>query len=446
MKSYSLENIDKQIMLLNSIKEDYLYNFSRTINKPLIGPHMLQLVLTTKCNLRCKMCGVWAANEEELETFYVKKAIDDAYRMGNLQEVYFTGGEVLLRPDIFSLVKYVKDYYQHIRTHLNTNGVILDKKTIDRLIDVGLDTLGISIDSPEPQVHNALRGEKVLEKVMEAIDYINAEKKRRGMIKPLLDTCSVLMEQTLDTMYGMLDFCVKYSFAGIHIQPYVCNSDLRGKRDDGFWIHAERLPRLREVLDMIEAKKGKLPLHIEIPGEKIYNYFSKPVYVDKCYAGFTRALIVGKKINFVCNGPNNEKYQHFGVADTDSLYEVWSSDKAGFFRNTIKSCRRNCVQFCSIRPSSDSIDEIHRRLLEHNNLFLVLRELHFLKEHRSKYPELALENLIILDEQLILENLEVLKETMRNLESGSHFQDTAGEYLRQDLGSIGNYSGANKNE
>lgn len=433
MTTYSFENLDNQMAFFNSIKEDYLFNFSLTLDKPLIGPHMLQLILTTKCNLRCKMCGVWKIQEEELDSFYVKKLIDDTYKMGNLKEVYFTGGEALLRKDIFDLIKYVNDFYPNLWTTVNTNGTLLTRQMIDRLIDSELRTLSISIDSPVAKIHNALRGEGVFERVVEMIEYLNAEKKRRNAQYPLLDTCSVLMEQTLDTMYDMLDFCVKYRFSGIHIQPYVCNSDLRGIRDDKFWIHKERLPLLRDVVERMENRKNKLPmLYIEVPAEKIYKYFSEPIFVDRCYAGFTRAIIVGKKIGFVCNGPNNEKHQHLGMGDKDSINEVWFSEKANYFRETIKACKRNCVQFCSIRPSSDSVTEIHQRLAKPKNLFLLFRELHFLEEYILRYPNLPIKGLINSDYDSIRENLEGFLNSIGNLKL-KHCTWEQKNYLSRDL-------------
>lgn len=405
MWGYSLQDINNQLDFFNSIKEDYLYNFSLAINKPLIGPFMLQLILTTRCNLRCKMCGVWKTSEEEIDTFYVKKSIDDAYKMGNLQQVYFTGGEVLMRPDIFSLIKYVKDHYPSVVTHLNTNGLLLSRETIGRLIDIGPTTLGVSVDSPKAKIHNSLRGEGVLERVVEALVYINEEKERRNAKFPMVNTLSILMDQTLETMPGMLDFCMKYKFSGICIQPYVCNSDLRGEKENEFWIKKERLPVLRDILNKIEHRRKQIPLHVDIASDKIYNYFANPMYIDRCYAGFTRALIVGKKICFVCNGPNNEKNQHFGEADKDSIASVWFSEKASFFRDTIKTCKKNCVQFCSIRPSSDAVIDINSRLKERNNLFLLFREINLLEEYMIKYPDLPLKEIIDSDYRLIIGSL-----------------------------------------
>ncbi|MBN2482664.1 MAG: radical SAM protein [Candidatus Omnitrophica bacterium] len=433
MFHYCLDNINEQLVFFDSIKEDYLYNFSLALNIPLIGPHMLQLILTTRCNLQCAMCGVWRVKEKEIDTFYVKKLIDDAYRLGNLKEVYFTGGEALLRPDIFSLIKYVRDYYPHVRTHVNTNGTLLDHKTINRLFDSGLETLGISIDSPKKEIHDSLRGAGVFEKIIDALEYINVEKQRRNTKYPLVDTCSVLMDQTLDTMYEMIDFCEKYNVCGIHIQPYVCNSDLKGRREDRFWIPPERLPLLKDTLDKIKERNFHTWVHIEVPHEKIYTYFSSEIYVDKCYAGFCRALAVGEKICFVCNGPNKEKDQHFGLAEKDSLFEVWSGLAARSFRETIKNCKANCVQFCSIRPSADTLSEIHQRLMEHNNFFLLMRELHFLEEYIHRYPQLPLRPILVAGYHLIEEHIDdFIRSLEQNLRIGG-LSAREKDYLESDL-------------
>jgi MoaA/NifB/PqqE/SkfB family radical SAM enzyme len=435
MLRYDLENSKEQLLFFNSIKEDYLYNFSLALNQPLIGPYMAQLVLTTKCNITCKMCDTWKTQEEELETFYVKKFIDDTYKLGNLQEVYLSGGEALLRPDIFTLIKYVKDQYPDVKTFLNTNGLLLTEQNIDKLIDAGLDILGISIDSPVSEIHNFLRGKGVLERAIEALNYINSAKKKKGLDRDnkfRVMTCAVLMNQTLDTMYNMLDFCAEYNICNISIQPYVYNGDFRQVGKDKFWIPQDRLSLLRDVLDKIESKREKLPLGIEVSSEKIYNYFSNPTYTDKCYAGFTRAILVGKKINFICNGPNDEKHQHFGMADKDSLVDVWYSEKANFFRKTIKSCARNCAQFCSIRPASDSITDIHQRLIKYNNLFLVFRELNFLKQCLLKYPMLPIKEVIESNFDYLLENPRDLSYTIKNVQFGQHDNETK-QHVLSDL-------------
>jgi len=150
--------------------------------------------------------------------------------------------------------------------------------------------------------------------------------------------------------------------------------------------------------------------------------------------------VVGKKICFVCNGPNNEKHQHFGIGNEDSINEVWFSEKANYFRDTIKACKRNCAQFCSIRPSSDSITDIHSRLIKDDDLFLVFRELNFLEEYIAKYPTLPIREVIESDFGYLLENSRELLGAINNIQFRQYdYDNEIKQYMLSDLKLLNDY-------
>ena len=62
---------------------------------------------TNKCNLKCSHCyqDAGAAKEQELTTEEGKRLIDGIVRAG-FKVMIFSGGEPLLRPDIYELVAY----------------------------------------------------------------------------------------------------------------------------------------------------------------------------------------------------------------------------------------------------------------------------------------------------------------------------------------------------
>jgi len=86
--------------------------------------------ITNRCNLRCKMCNQWktdpATLSEELTTREWYSFIDSASRM-HVAVIIITGGEPLLRPDIFDILGYIKK--KEIACHLCTNGALLNKAT-----------------------------------------------------------------------------------------------------------------------------------------------------------------------------------------------------------------------------------------------------------------------------------------------------------------------------
>lgn len=63
--------------------------------------------ITNRCNLRCKMCDIPYGEIEELSTEQWMGVIKDASRLG-AQTVVFSGGEPLLREDIFELISFTK--------------------------------------------------------------------------------------------------------------------------------------------------------------------------------------------------------------------------------------------------------------------------------------------------------------------------------------------------
>lgn len=112
-----------------------------------------------RCNLHCAHCYTDSHDrdyEGELATAEAKAVIDDLAQFG-VPVILFSGGEPLLRPDLFELIGYARD--QGIRAVLSTNGTLIDRETADALKTFGLSYVGISIDGPEA-IHDRFRGKQ----------------------------------------------------------------------------------------------------------------------------------------------------------------------------------------------------------------------------------------------------------------------------------------------
>ncbi len=114
---------------------------------------------TKVCNLRCVHCYYDATQEKEekgLSTKEAKEMIDDLAEYG-VPVILFSGGEPLLRKDIFELGKYAIG--KGLRAVLSTNGTLIDKDTVKRIADAGFSYAGISLDGLE-KANDRLRGKK----------------------------------------------------------------------------------------------------------------------------------------------------------------------------------------------------------------------------------------------------------------------------------------------
>jgi heme d1 biosynthesis radical SAM protein NirJ len=112
--------------------------------------------LIRRCNLTCKHCYSISADTDfpnELGTEQVFTVMDDLKAFG-VPVLILSGGEPLLRPDIFDIAHRAKamGFY----TALSTNGTLIDDSNIEKIAEVGFDYLGISIDGTR-ETHDKFR-------------------------------------------------------------------------------------------------------------------------------------------------------------------------------------------------------------------------------------------------------------------------------------------------
>jgi len=113
--------------------------------------------LVRRCNLTCKHCYSISTDIDfpgELNTQQVYEVMDDLKQYG-VPVIILSGGEPLLRPDIFDLSRHAKQ--MGFYTALSTNGTLIDEQNIDEIAAIGYDYLGISIDGLQA-THDHFRG------------------------------------------------------------------------------------------------------------------------------------------------------------------------------------------------------------------------------------------------------------------------------------------------
>lgn len=134
-------------------------------------PRLVALELTGSCNLRCRHCRASAAKErdpEELTTEEVKKVIADIASFSK-PIMILTGGEPLLREDIYELARFTAE--QGLRPVLGTNGTLIDDRVAKKLKRAGIKRVSVSIDCAYAGEHDAFRGvEGAYEKALKGIE------------------------------------------------------------------------------------------------------------------------------------------------------------------------------------------------------------------------------------------------------------------------------------
>ena len=112
--------------------------------------------LIRRCNLTCKHCYSISADIDfkgELDTGEVFAVMDDLKAFG-VPVLILSGGEPLLRPDIFDISQRARDMGFYVG--LSSNGTLIDSGNIDAIEAVGYDYVGISIDGRR-ETHDRFR-------------------------------------------------------------------------------------------------------------------------------------------------------------------------------------------------------------------------------------------------------------------------------------------------
>ena len=115
--------------------------------------------LIRRCNLHCSHCYSASTNKDfpdELSYEQACTVMDDLHQFG-VRALILSGGEPLLRPDIYNLGRRAKALGMYVG--LSSNGTLITEQNIDQIADCGFDYVGISLDGLQAR-HDRIRGEK----------------------------------------------------------------------------------------------------------------------------------------------------------------------------------------------------------------------------------------------------------------------------------------------
>lgn len=139
----------------------------------------LRLSVTDRCNFRCDYCmpkEIFGDDyvflpKNELLTFEEMERITRIYTKLGVKKVRITGGEPLLRRNLYQLIERLKHIDGIEDIGLTTNGLLL-KKHGQKLYDAGLRRINVSLDAIEDEVFQAINNRNIkASTILQQIDY-----------------------------------------------------------------------------------------------------------------------------------------------------------------------------------------------------------------------------------------------------------------------------------
>jgi len=139
----------------------------------------LRLSVTDRCNFRCDYCmpkEIFGDDfvflpKDELLTFDEMVRISKVYTQLGVKKIRITGGEPLLRRDLYKLIYELNQIDGVEDIGLTTNGLLL-KKHGQKLYDAGLRRINVSLDAIEDKVFQAINNRNIkASTILQQIDY-----------------------------------------------------------------------------------------------------------------------------------------------------------------------------------------------------------------------------------------------------------------------------------
>lgn len=123
---------------------------------------------TAACNLACSYCRAAASQEPDPDELSSEEALSFLESIAPLKPMLIlSGGEPLLRPDIFILAR--KAASLGMRVSLASNGTLITPQVADEIILSGISRVSISLDAANPKEHDEMRGQGSFERALQGI-------------------------------------------------------------------------------------------------------------------------------------------------------------------------------------------------------------------------------------------------------------------------------------
>jgi cyclic pyranopterin phosphate synthase len=217
--------------------------------KPLVDGHGrsigdVRISVTDRCNFRCQYCmpaeGLpWLDRESLLSYEEIARIVALLSSMG-VHDVRLTGGEPLVRRELWRLVEMLSGLEEVHDLSLTTNGYLLARQ-VDDLVAAGLRRVNVSLDSLAPDRFFQLTRRDSLAQVLEGLEAAQAHPE----LRPIKVNVVALRDFTEDEVVRFAEFARTRPFVVRFIEFMPLDADQA-------WTADKVLPNA-EIRDMIDA-------------------------------------------------------------------------------------------------------------------------------------------------------------------------------------------------
>src|SRR5512137_1000742 len=168
------------------------------LQRPVTSLVRIYVEPTTACNLNCVTCmrNVWEEPVGRMDAATFERILTGVRALHEPPTLFFGGlGEPFTHPDLLDMIREAKRL--ELTVEAITNGILLDERRARALIDLGLDTLWVSIDGASPECYADVRREDHLPQVLANLERLRDLKIQTRCARPTLGISFVAMRRNL---------------------------------------------------------------------------------------------------------------------------------------------------------------------------------------------------------------------------------------------------------
>jgi radical SAM protein with 4Fe4S-binding SPASM domain len=215
-------------------------------------PKTLYLETTNRCNLRCKGCiqyhGHWEPRRDlSLEEFRMITG-----QLPDLERAVLHGiGEPLLNKALPEMIRRLKKRRVHVL--FNSNGILLDARRRDELMEAGLDELRVSLDAATPEGYRAVRNSDAFDRIVDNLRRFSETLALRRAKFPKLSLWFLASRENISELSGLIELAASIGVQEVYLQRLVYFQD-----NDGFGLARRKNSMMggeKGLIDIIEKSQ-----------------------------------------------------------------------------------------------------------------------------------------------------------------------------------------------
>ncbi len=233
--------------------------------------------VTAACNLSCGYCRASASSLPDAEELSTEEALSFLDSIATLQPMLIlSGGEPLLRPDIFLIARH--GVALDLRVSLASNGTLITQQVADEIAASGISRVSISLDGATPEKHDLIRGKGSFQAAMQGLESLCG--------KVDFQINNTITSKNESDVPAIFDLAQRVGARALHFFFLVATG--RGRGED--LISPERQEQLLREIDQERARR---PIEVQVTCAPQYARIARP---GKGRAG---GCLAGKNFVFV---------------------------------------------------------------------------------------------------------------------------------------------------